>query len=107
MNKETKQKTVEDKNEAEEILDRNCQLFDIVANKGYDTEISVALFTEVSRELRANAYKKERQQNFKEKSDKPTQKQINYAKTLNIINPENMTRQEISKAIDNALGKGN
>lgn len=93
--KEIKQKEVI--NDAENIIEKYCVLYNAIRTKGFNEVSASDIFKQVSIELR---------QTEKNDTSKPTQKQIEYAQNLKILNPESMTRQELSNAIDNKL-KGN
>lgn len=84
-------------NEADDIIEKYSVLFNTIKIKGFKENECIAIFKQVAIELR---------QIEKNDTSKPTQKQIEYATNLKILNPESMTRQELSNAIDNKL-KGN
>jgi len=97
--KEVNERMEEDINEK---LDAYLELLAEVKEKTDDEITARVLFQELSKDLRMERIKKERQTH---NSSRATDKQRQFMKKLNIEFPENITKQEASMLIDEELGK--
>ena len=83
------------------VIEHQIQLIHEVLKRteGLPESIKIAAYDQINRDLRMTEIHKEKN------NQKPTSKQIEYAKTLGIIKPERYTKNELSVEIDKKLNK--
>jgi len=64
---------------------------------GMSKDLQLKVYDNICTDLRQRRIENERNKN---KNDKPTEKQIKFAESLGIENPEKYTKAELSKEID-------
>ena len=91
----------------EEIIKKQMEILEAVGTEAknkwdlVEPHTIIALYKEVNKDLRVAQMKKERE----ERDLKPSSKQINYAKDLGIPDPEKYSKEELSKMIEEKIGK--